>query len=232
MAHEEVDDLAVNVDRNVPVALRRQPEDAQLGRAVPVGRRRGRRIIRKARVRHVLPEKVLEGPHLVVQDRVLREDRHSELSREEAKPERVVRTRDNPVVVQVEARRDPGVRRGDEDVRIDDRGGSRAAGVVRQVEVVLLEGLCQRVVRLEVELVDKEHLRPDSLDDLRHSVCLGVARHGELRQRLSSDVTVERCVEGREPDGRLDRGRVAGRSDQARDHCGRHRARGVVGRGT
>ncbi len=116
--------------------------------------------------------------------------RHSELAREESESERVVRATDDAVVVEVEARRDPGVRRGDEDIgEVDGIGGGLATEAVCEVEIVVLECLRQRVVRFEVELVDQQYLGPDALDDLRHRVRLGVAGHRQFRQGL----TVRSC---------------------------------------
>ncbi len=66
---------------------------------------------------------------------------------------------------------DPGVGRRDEHIRIVDGGGA----VVGHRQVVVLESLSQRVVGLEVELVDEQDVWPDPLDDLRDGCRLRVA---------------------------------------------------------
>ena len=79
---EEVHGLAADQDRDVPVALGREPQDVDFVRRVE-----GRRDQVPG---HVLPLEELERAHLVVRDRVLREHDHPELPRERAEAERVV----------------------------------------------------------------------------------------------------------------------------------------------
>ena len=157
--------------------------------------------------RHVLPEEMLEGPHVVGQDRVLRVDDHPELALEHAEAQRVVavgvvagRRVGDAVVVEVEPARDAGVRRCDERVWLVDRRGP----VVRDLEVVVPEGIHERAVRMrrrgrvEVELVDEQDLGPDALDDLCDGIGLGVARSRQVGQGLAGGAPVERRIECRE----------------------------------
>jgi hypothetical protein len=127
-------------------------------------------------------------------DRVLRVDGHTELAREEAEAPGVVRPAHRAAVVEIEARCDARVGRGDEPVR----EGDRVSTVLREREVVVLEERERR--RLVVELVDKQDVRPSALDDLCHGLGLRIARRGEVGEQLAGEVPLERRVEGREAD--------------------------------
>ena len=88
---EDVDDAAVDVDRHVPVRLRRQPQHRQLVGRVPVRRLRRRRVVGQPGARHRRPQQVLERSHLVVDDREPGQHDHPVLAGEVAEPEGVVR---------------------------------------------------------------------------------------------------------------------------------------------
>jgi hypothetical protein len=115
---------AVDLDRHVPVRLRRQPHDLELLGAVPVGRLRSLRVVGKPGVGHRGPQHVLECAHLIGDDREAREHDHPVLPGELAEPEGIVRPTDGPVVVEVEPGLDARVRRGDEEVGVVDRVGA------------------------------------------------------------------------------------------------------------
>jgi hypothetical protein len=78
-------------------------------------------------------------------------------------------------------------------VVVTDRLGT----TLRHLKVVDPEQLRGR--RVEVELVDQQDLRPHPLDDLRHSCRLGVAGRRKVGAELTSEIAVERGIEGREP---------------------------------
>ena len=91
MAHEEVHTPpAVELERQVPVALRREPEHVQFVLRVPVLRGGRLGVVRQQGTRHVLPEEVLERAHVLVVDPLARIHGHAELARELAEPKRVV----------------------------------------------------------------------------------------------------------------------------------------------
>jgi hypothetical protein len=69
---------------------------------------------------------------------------------------------------------------------------------VRDLEVVLPEQVHSR--RVEVELVDQEHVRGYSLDGLGDVARLLVVRGGQVLGELTLLCPVERGVEGGEPD--------------------------------
>jgi hypothetical protein len=145
---------------------------------------------------------MLEGSDVLHVDGEPRVDGHPELSREEAEPKGVVRAADGPVVVEVEAGRDPGVGRGHESERVLDGCGV----AVGDRQVVLLEESggqrgATRSLGVEVELVDEQDVGPGALDDLGHGVGLVVPGGGQVTDQLSRGVAVERGVERGEPDG-------------------------------
>jgi hypothetical protein len=191
VGHQEVHGLAPDPDRHVPVALGRQSQDVDLVRRVE--RRRDEVA------GHVLPAEVLERPHVVRVDRVLGEDHQPELAREGAEAEGVVAAPDAAVVVEVLARRDAGVGRRDERVRVRDR----RRAVLRDLEEVVAEqvGGGGGVV----ELVDQEHVGPRPLDHLGDVACLAAEhvvdlRMGEMVDEVALGGSVERRVERREAD--------------------------------
>ena len=203
MGDEEVDGLAAGqLDRHVPVRLRGQPEDVELGGGVPVRRRGRRRVVGQHGARHVLPEEVLEGADVVDGDRVLRVDDQAVLAREQAEAVGVVATglraggADDAVVVEVEAGRDAGVGRRDVVVGVVDRCGA----VLADREVVVAEQLGRLAVLGVVELVDQDDVRVGALDRLRGAGRLRVARRGQVRDQLARGAAVERGVEGGEAD--------------------------------
>ena len=170
MAHQEVDHLGADADRNVPVALRREPEHLELLARVPVGRLRGRRIVGQERARHVLPEEPLARADVVVRDWKPRVHRHAELPREGPEPEGVVRTADRAVVVEVEARGDASVGRRNERVAVVNR----ACAVLRDRQKVLLEQPGGETAFDVVELVDQQHVGSRTPDDLGDGARLSV----------------------------------------------------------
>src|SRR5215470_1175040 len=70
VAYQEMHGALPDLQRQVPVTLRRQPEDGQYLGRVPVGRRRGGRVVGQQRTRHVLPKEMLEGANLILDDRI------------------------------------------------------------------------------------------------------------------------------------------------------------------
>ena len=62
---------------------------------------------------------------------------------------------------------------------------------VRQRQVVVLEELRCDSAGVEVELVDQQHVRADSLDDLRNRVWLSAARRSQLADKIASVVAVQ-----------------------------------------
>lgn len=196
MAHEEVDDLAVDPDRHVPVALAREAENREFRRRVPVGRGRRSGIVGKARARHVFPQELLERPDPVEEDRVARVDAHPELPLEEPETERVVGAAHDAVVVEVEPRGDARVR--GRHVAIGVLDGRRA--VLRDGQVVVLEELRPEALRVEVQLVDQQDVGARPLDDLGDRLRLGIVRRREVGEELPGEVPVERRVERREAD--------------------------------
>jgi len=109
---------------------------------------------------------------------MLAEDGHPELAGEEPESKGIVRpARHTAVVVEVEAGWNARVRRCDEHVWVVDR---RQRFVLGNAQIVVLEGGRQRVVRLEVELVDEQHLGADTLDDLRDCRRLEVPGSGQI----------------------------------------------------
>ena len=157
---QHVDELAGHVDRYVPVRRRRERQHRQLVGRVPVGGIGRGRVVGQAGARHRGPEQVLERAHLVGRDREPRQQDHPVLAGEVAVAEGVVRSADGAVVVEVEARRHAGVRRGDEDVRVVDRLGA----VLREQEVVGAE-LVDRRRAVDVDVGEQQHVGTRALDD-------------------------------------------------------------------
>ena len=96
MAHQEVHGVGANLDREVGVILRRQPEDLEVSFVVE---RRAVRVHREQRSRHVLPQERLEVADVGAVYRILRVDDERELAGEEPEPERVAGTADHSVLV-------------------------------------------------------------------------------------------------------------------------------------
>ena len=108
-----------------------------------------------SRAGHVLPEELLERPDPRRVDRVLRVDGHPELAREEAEAKGVVGPSDDPVVVQVEPDGMPvfdSARQSDADRRSARRRSARSRGSCPGTAG-------GRARRVEVELVDQQHVR-------------------------------------------------------------------------
>ena len=227
MAGQDVDHAAGDRDRHVPMALGGEAEDLEFLGRVPVPELGGRRVVRQQGAGHVLPEELTEGPHPVLQDRMLGQQHHGEVAGEEAEAEGVVAAADRAVVVEVEARGHAGVRGRQEDVVEVDRRGA----VLRDLEEVLHEErespALAALVLIEVELVDQQHVGIDPLDDLGDGPRLGIGRVRELRLQSAPAEGAERGVEGRDPqrlgaEGKTVLGRGGGGQDggQHRDDGG------------
>ena len=133
-------------------------------------------VVGQSGARDRSPQQVLECPHLVLDDRVAGQHDHPVLAREVTEPERVVRSADGAVVVEVEPRRDAGVRRGDEGVRIVDRLGT----VLRQQQVVAVEQVDRRPALDVVELVEQHDVGTGVLEDRGDVGGLLVVRSGQV----------------------------------------------------
>ena len=193
VTHQKMNGLVADLNRHVPMALRRQAEDRQVPFIIPGIARC--RIDGEQRARHVLPQEMLEGPYLVILNGVHRVDRHAELAGEEAKSECVIGTADTAVVVQVTAGRDAGVRWGNEVVIVADR----LRAILGDRQIVLLEESGRRPIGIEVEFVDEQYRRPCSLDDFRDGLCLGIVGRGQVGDQLALKVAIERRIERRKP---------------------------------
>src|SRR5699024_5861346 len=122
---EHVDGARTDPHRHVPVRLRAQ---AQLGRDLRAVELRGQEV-----AGHVRPAQLLEGAHLVGEDRVPRQEHHPVLARELAEAPGVAGTADGAVAVEVVAAGHPGVDRRGVGVPVPDR----ALPVLGDLEVVV-----------------------------------------------------------------------------------------------
>ena len=107
--HEEVHGPAADLDRHIPVRLRRHAHLLQLGCGIPGARRRGGGVVRQQSTGHVLPQEVLEGADRGLVDRVLRVDDHAVLAREEPETAGVIGSTHAAAVVQIQAAGHAGV---------------------------------------------------------------------------------------------------------------------------
>jgi hypothetical protein len=168
VADEEVHDVVADLDRDVPVALRRQAEHVEFRGRVPRG---PVRVHRQLRAGHVGPAEQLERAGGSGVDRVLREDGETELTGEGPEPVRVVRTANGVVVVQVEPGRNARVRRRSEEVLVAGQLGEHGDGV----GVAVGPG---------VELVDQEHVGVVGRDDVEDGIDLGGRISGQRRGQI------------------------------------------------
>jgi hypothetical protein len=137
---------------------------------------------------------VLKGADIRLVDRVLRVDGHAELPRKGAEPEGVVAASDRAIVVEVETRGDPRVRRRGEPVGVRDR----PRAVLGDRQIVVVEPIERYVLRVEIELVDEQHVGCGALDDLGHALDLRVGRSRHRREERAIGAAVQRRIERRE----------------------------------
>ena len=176
-----------DLHRHVPMRLAAEPYDVQLFRAVPVGRRRGRRVVGERRARHVLPQEVLEGAHIARVDRVLRQHDHAVLPREQPEAVSVIAAADLAVVVEVEAAGHAGVDRCGVRIRIVDRAGA----VLADLQVVLPEQIDCLIAVDVVELVQQNDVGVRPLDDLGDGLGLRVVGRRQVVDKLALGSAIE-----------------------------------------
>src|SRR5918994_651521 len=136
---------------------------------------------------------------------------------EGAEAEGVVAAADRARVVDVESRRDAGVRLCSEAIRIEDRLGT----VLADREVVVLEALQRNAAGVEIELVDQQDVRANTLNRLGRIPGLDVVRRRDVGQELPGRVPVQRGVEGGKADVRVGRTGGRGRREQQRRERGK-----------
>src|SRR5690606_14496199 len=144
-------------------------------------------------LRHVRPAQVLEGAHLIGEDRVAGEDHHPVLAGELAESPGVIRALDGAVAVQVQAGGHARVHGGGEGVGVE--GG--ALPVLRHLEVLLAEEVHAASLVVVVELVEQQDVGAVDLDDLGDRPDLGVLPGGEVLEQLPLPAAVQGGVEGR-----------------------------------
>ena len=108
MAHQEMKTSTQNLDRDIPMALRGDPDDLLLVRCVKT---RWDQI-----PRHILPKNLFKSPNRFFIDRILGKNRHRKLPRKLPKPEGITpvilvarRAINHPVIIQIKSRMDSGV---------------------------------------------------------------------------------------------------------------------------